>query len=76
MTPLSTLPLDAAFITAAMMVMKILTPANTKRDYGSAATHSVSWHTDTIAFIDGKGVTKTDLCNVLDYEYLSSGRKR
>ena len=63
MTPSTTPPPAAAFITAALTAMGIPDPADPKKDCG--------WAAATVAVIDGKGVTKADLRKALDCQRLS-----
>jgi hypothetical protein len=76
MTPSSTPPPEAVFITAALMAMGISNPADAKQDCGWAAAFNAGRQAATIAVIDGKGVTKADLRKALDCQRLRPRKKR
>jgi hypothetical protein len=76
MTPSTTPPPEAAFITAALTAMGIPDPADPKKYCGWAAAFNAGRQAATIAVIDGKGITKADLRKALDCQRLSPRRKR
>jgi hypothetical protein len=76
MTPSTTPPPAAAFITAALTAMGIPDPSDPKKDCGWAVAFNEGRQAVTGAVIDSKGATKADLCKALDCQRLNPRRKR